>query len=115
MNSIIENSIGGLISALVCTGILRIEVAEPAKTYTGHSWRDLLAVRPDYIEGEIDLMRRRSNPFGEVAGSLAVLRGEQHVVADWLILGECKFDRRAKRTPLMIRGSSNLPCEYAKA
>ena len=83
-----------------CHGILRIEVAEPAKTCSGHCWRDLLAVRPDYMEGEIDLLRRRSNPFGEVAGSLATLRREQHVVADWFILGECKSDRRTK-TPRM--------------
>ena len=80
-------------------GILRIEVAEPAKTCSGHCWRDLLAVRPDYMEGEIDLLRRRSNPFGEVAGSLATLRSEQQVVADWFILGKCKSDRRTKTTP----------------
>jgi hypothetical protein len=81
-------------------GVLRVEVAEPATAqHSGLCWRLLLAVRPDYVEAEIDLLRRRGNPFGEAAprvDSLAAQRREQQVIADWFILGECKSDRRTK-------------------
>jgi len=82
-------------------GILRIEIAEPSKMHPGsHCWRDLLVVRPDYIELELDLLREWSNPFGGRAGSLTAMRRERRTVADWLALGECKSDRRVK-TPRM--------------
>ena len=82
-------------------GILRIEIAEPSKMKPGsHCWRDLLVVRPDYIELELDLMREWGNPLGGPAGSLAALRRERRTVADWFALGECKSDRRVQ-TPRM--------------
>ena len=82
-------------------GILRIEIAEPSKVHPGsHGWRDLLVVRPDYIELELELLRQHSNPLGPPAGSLTALRRERRAVADWFALGECKSDRRV-RTPRM--------------
>lgn len=84
-----------------CHGNLRIEIAEPSRTYPGASiWRDLLVVRPDYIELELDLLRQRSDLLGNVAGSLDATRRERRAVADWFILGECKSDRRVQ-TPRM--------------
>ena len=82
-------------------GNLRIEIAEPSRTHPGGtSWRDLLTVRPDYIEMELDLLRGRSQPPGGDRRSPAATRRERHTVADWFILGECKSDRRTK-TPRM--------------
>ena len=82
-------------------GNLRIKVAEPSRTHPGGiSWRDLLIVRPDYIEMELDLLRGRSQPPGGDRRSPAATRRERHTVADWFILGECKSDRRTK-TPRM--------------
>lgn len=75
-------------------GNLRIEIAEPSRTHPGGtSWRDLLVVRPDYIELELELLRDRSR-------QPAATRRERHTVADWFIFGECRSDRRTK-TPRM--------------
>jgi hypothetical protein len=81
-------------------GNLRIEIAEPSRTHPdGTSWRDLLVVRPDYIEMELDLLHGRSRqPRG--TRSLEATRRERHTVADWFILAECRSDRRTK-TPRM--------------
>lgn len=82
-------------------GTLRIEIAEPSQRHPGsHGWRDLLVVRPDYIELELDLLRGRSRQPGGGTRSLEALRHERHTVADWFNLGECKSDRRTK-TPRM--------------
>lgn len=84
-------------------GHLRIELAEPSSSQPGHRcWRDLLVVRPDYIELELELLRQRSDPFGGSGsgGSFAALRRERRALADWFVLGECKSDRRDK-TPRM--------------
>ncbi len=82
-------------------GNLRVEIAEPSRMYPGrHTWRDLLVVRPDYIELELDLLRGRSQPPGRGRQSLDATRRERHTVADWFVLGECKSDRRTK-TPRM--------------
>ena len=82
-------------------GNLRIEIAEPSRTHPGGtSWRDLLVVRPDYIEMELELLRGRSQPPGGDRRSPAATRRERQTVADWFILGECKSDRRTK-TPRM--------------
>ena len=79
-------------------GNLRIEIAEPSQTHPGGiSWRDLLVVRADYIEMELDLLHGRQ-PGG--ARSPDAARRERHTVADWFIIGECKSDRRTK-TPRM--------------
>ena len=85
-------------------GHLRIEIAEPSRTHPGGiSWRDLLVVRPDYIEMELELLRGRSQPPVGGTRSLDAMRRERcerQRVADWFILGECKSDRRTK-TPRM--------------
>ncbi len=85
-------------------GNLRIEIAEPSRTQPGGiGWRDLLVVRPDYIELELDLLRGRSQPPGGGKRSASATRRERcerQRVADWFILGECKSDRRTK-TPRM--------------
>ena len=85
-------------------GNLRIEIAEPSRTHPGGtSWRDLLVVRPDYIELELDLLRGRSQPPGGGTRSLDATRRERHTVADWFILGECKSDRRTKTLRMNFR------------
>ena len=82
-------------------GSLRIEIAEPSRTHPGGiSWRDLLVVRPDYIELELELLRGRQAGGACSPDTLRRERRERHTVADWFILGECKSDRRTK-TPRM--------------
>lgn len=85
-------------------GNLRIEIAEPSRKYPGsHGWRDLLVVRPDYIELELDLLRGRGQPPGGGPRSPEATRRERHTVADWFSLGECKSDRRTKAPRMNFR------------
>jgi hypothetical protein len=85
-------------------GILRIEIAEPSRAHPGGTrWRDLLVVRPDYIELELDHLRGRDRQPGGDRRSPSATRSERQTVADWFILGECKSDRRMKAPRMNFR------------